>query len=109
MAISAFLSAAYVTGCQHEVRTTSFKFIDAAVLAPPVDASELGIEKNRTIFVDAEPIEPLKRPSWPDVKPPRASLPLTLKVRILVDEEGAVGGVMKSVADVSIPSPFSSS
>jgi hypothetical protein len=97
-----------VTGCQHDVRTTSFKFIDAAALPPPTDASELRIEKSRTIFVDAEPIEPLARPDWPDVKPSPRSLPLILKVRILVDEDGRVGGVTKSIADTSLASSFSS-
>jgi hypothetical protein len=109
MAIAASLSAACVTGCQHDVPTASFKFIEAAVLPPPIDASELRIEQSRTIFVDAEPIEPLTRPKWPEVKFSRASLPLTLKVRILVGEDGWVGGVTKSIADISIASPFSSS
>ena len=108
MVIASSFFAACATGCQHGVRTTSFQFIDRAGLPPPIDASELRIEKTRTIFVDARPIEPLARPEWPETAS-APSIPLTLKVRILVGEDGSVRGMIKSIADVSIPSAFSSS
>ncbi|HTO02196.1 MAG TPA: hypothetical protein VL069_00780 [Opitutus sp.] len=108
MAIAASLSAACATGCQHGAPTTSFQFIDEAGLPPPTDASALHIEKRRTIFVDARPIEPLARAEWPETSS-IPSNPLTLKVRILVGEDGCVRGVTKSIADVATPSPFASS
>jgi hypothetical protein len=106
LAIAAF--SVLESGCQHAPRSASFEFVDPTRLQmPATDASKLRIEKSRTMFVDATPIEPLARPVWPNGRPSPPPQPLTLKVRILVDEGGRVQGLTKSIADFSVPSQFS--
>jgi hypothetical protein len=96
-------------GCRHSAHSATFEFVDPTrVQMPATDASQLRIERSRTIFVDAVTVEPLALPVWPEIESSLPSQPLVFKVRILVGENGRVQGVKKSIADFSLPSHVSS-
>jgi hypothetical protein len=90
-------------GC-HSANTTSFKVVDPVRIDGPTDASKLKIEKERSVFIDAKPIGGLGNPAFPGGKLPPG--PVTITVRVAVDEEGRASVLGKSLSDLSASTPF---
>ena len=64
------------------------------------------LEKGRTIFVDAKPIGNLANPRFPSGAIKKPNSPVTIVVRVAVDAEGKASVAGKSIADFSLPTPF---
>ena len=104
----AVLASLFAIGCTHSARSVSFKFVDpAAGPTGAVAADNHEITRGETVFVDAKPIEPLALPNYPTGLPQTNADPVTIVVRFLVGADGRVEEIGRSIADFSVPTPFS--
>lgn len=92
-------------GCRSQ-GSASFKFVDPARMVAPADASKLKIAKRTTIFVDAKPVGSLASPRFPVGSFRAPNRAVTIVVRVAVDENGRATVLGKSLADLSLPTPF---
>ena len=95
-----------LAGCESS-KTTSFTLVDPARVEHATDASELKIEKGKSVFVDARPMGALSPPEFPSGSFFAQSSKLVIVVRVRIDEEGRAVVLGRSVTDLSVRSPFS--
>ncbi|MEO5959834.1 MAG: hypothetical protein ABIZ49_03065 [Opitutaceae bacterium] len=103
-----FLAPWFAPGCAQPAKIVSFKFVD--LKAGPAGAIDIGkyeIKRGETVFVDAKPIEPLKTPSYPTNSPKPHADSVTVVAKIVVGADGRVEEIQRSIADFSLPTPFS--
>lgn len=67
----------------------------------------VGVATTRDVVTDAQPIEPLAKPVYPGVARGAKLGVVTVAVRITIDTEGRVVGVMPSLSHLALPSRFS--
>ena len=100
------ITLVFLDGCQHSSGVASIKFIDSEHPQPPADARELKVEIGTTVFVEAQPIEPLAIPVYPRVALAANLGSVTIAVKISVDKDGRVEAVSPSMAGISLPTRF---
>jgi hypothetical protein len=98
----------FAISCAHPAKNVSFKFVErAAGPAETVDGDKYKITRGETVFVDARPIEPLATPLYPAGSPEPNAVPVTIVVKFVVGADGRVEEIGRSIADFSVPTPFS--
>jgi hypothetical protein len=103
-----FMASLAAISCAHSAKTVSFKFVHpAGGAAGPVDAGKYEIKRGETVFVDAKPIEPLATPSYPTGSPKPNADSVTIVVKMVVGADGRVEDIGRSMADLSVSTPFS--
>ena len=100
-----------VAGCQHAVKpvarpgegTSVFSFVERPVAAAAGAATEVAtmVREPVDVKVKAEPLEPLATPVYPRVALGRVGRPMTVGVRITVDDTGRVAEVGASLVAFS--------
>src|SRR5688572_8225817 len=95
-------------GCARSAKNVSLKFVNpAAGPSGTLAAHHQGITRGETVFVDAKPIQPLALPIYPAGSAKPDANPVTIVVRFVVGADGRVEEIGRSIADFSVPTPFS--
>jgi len=103
-----FVASWFAISCAHPAKNVSFTFVElAAGPAGTADADKYNISSGETVFVDARPIEPLATPLYPTGYPKPNADPVTIVVKFVVGADGRVEEIGRSIADFSVPTPFS--
>jgi hypothetical protein len=103
-----FIASWVAISCTHSAKRVSFKFVElAAGPAGAADAERYTITRGETVFVDAKPIEPLATPIYPTGSPKPSADPVTVVVKFVVGADGRVEEIGRSIADFTVPTPFS--
>jgi hypothetical protein len=95
-------------GCARSAKHVAFKFVQPAA-APAVapNAGTMAVKHGETVFVDAKPIQPLATPIYPaGSRKSDADPVVTVVMRIVVAADGRVEDMGRSIADLSVPTPF---
>ena len=102
-----FLASGLAIGCAHSAKSVAFKFVPpAGTPTAAAGADRMEIKRGETVFVDAKPIEPLATPIYPSGARPAKSEAVTIVVKIVVGADGRVEDIGRSLADLSVPTPF---
>jgi hypothetical protein len=101
-----------VTGCRHTAAispkgSSSFQILEPTKSRPGTKTGPVTeVPQPRDVVFEAEPIEPLVKPSYPPAARGKQAGPVTLGVRITVDTEGRVSDIGSSLKVFSLPGPF---